>query len=99
LNIVIFKTTVCTKEEASQIKSLLAVSFPAYQVNFDLSDCDRILRIVSVLNIQVNRVIGLIDSIGIQAEELGDEIPPIKDRFQSVNTNLVDNIPLVMSKN
>jgi hypothetical protein len=41
----IFKTSVQETEEATKIIKLLLAYFPHYKINFDLSDCDNILRI------------------------------------------------------
>ena len=41
----IFKTSVRKKGDAAKIIKLLLARFPHYKINFDLSDCDNILRI------------------------------------------------------
>jgi len=41
----VFKTNIETNEEAVQIRNLLLELFPNCQINFDLDDCDRVLRI------------------------------------------------------
>lgn len=41
----IFKTNVNDPESASQIIKRLEITFPSYQCNFDLEDCDKILRV------------------------------------------------------
>jgi hypothetical protein len=47
MNILVFTTSVSGPEQVSRVSSLLT-SIPAIQDwNFDLEDCDRILRIVS----------------------------------------------------
>lgn len=43
----VFKTSVEEAEEAALIIALLLDHFPDCKVNFDLDDCDRILRIES----------------------------------------------------
>lgn len=43
----IFKTTVERSEEAEQIILSLLEQFPDYKINFDLEDCDKILRVES----------------------------------------------------
>lgn len=45
MGIEIFKTNVQQKKEAQMLVQLLAGYFPAHKINFDLSDCDRILRV------------------------------------------------------
>jgi len=41
----IFKTNVEEKPEAYRVLSVLNEHFPSCRINFDLHDCDRILRI------------------------------------------------------
>lgn len=41
----VFRTNVNCQEEARMIIRLLLKNFPASCINFDLEDCDRILRI------------------------------------------------------
>jgi hypothetical protein len=41
----VFKTDVQETEEADQLVALLQEHFPGSRINFDLHDCDKILRI------------------------------------------------------
>jgi hypothetical protein len=41
----VFKTTVKTKSESEMILNILLEKFPNHSINFDLEDCDKILRI------------------------------------------------------
>lgn len=41
----IFKTGVCRANEAEAVINVLFKCFPHYQINFDLDDCDHILRV------------------------------------------------------
>jgi LPS O-antigen subunit length determinant protein (WzzB/FepE family) len=41
----VFKTNVKQVDEAERIVKHLKVNFPTYKANFDLSDCDNILRV------------------------------------------------------
>ena len=43
----VFKTNVRHKKAAQKITTVLKTNFPDCQINFDLDDCDRILRIES----------------------------------------------------
>lgn len=43
----IFKTDVHDKVKSEKILSKLNKSFPTYIINFDLDDCDKILRVES----------------------------------------------------
>ena len=44
----IFKTNVQAQDEAEQLVAILQSNFPHYKVNFDLHDCDRILRVAAL---------------------------------------------------
>jgi len=41
----VFKTNVCEPEEAKKLVDLLQQHFPCCKINFDLDDCDKVLRI------------------------------------------------------
>ncbi len=41
----VFKTNVDNAPEADKVLRLLAHEFPDFKVNFDLEDCDKILRV------------------------------------------------------
>lgn len=41
----IFKTNVSDKNQAEQLIGILSQYFPACSINFDLDDCDKILRV------------------------------------------------------
>jgi hypothetical protein len=41
----VFKTNVSGNHEANEVVALLLEHFPGSRINFDLDDCDRILRI------------------------------------------------------
>lgn len=52
----VFKTNVTEKEVADKIVSDLILVVPQSKINFDLTDCDKILRIESAAQIQVESV-------------------------------------------
>ena len=41
----VFKTNILTKKKAKLISSLLSKTYPSLKINFDLSDCDKVLRV------------------------------------------------------
>ena len=49
----IFKTSVNNQQLANQIVSNLNQLYPDYQINFDLEDCDKVLRIESNNSIDI----------------------------------------------
>lgn len=44
----IFKTNVKEEKEAKKILNILIAEFPKCKINFDLEDCDKILRIEGI---------------------------------------------------
>ena len=41
----VFKTNVQQKKDADKLLKYLSKQFPCYKINFDLDDCDKILRV------------------------------------------------------
>jgi hypothetical protein len=74
----VFKTNVNDPAHAKRLIDEIHKTFPDYMANFDLEDCDRILRIkTSSGTVQVSRLIDMLRHFGYQAEILPDEIPYI----------------------
>ena len=72
----VFRTNVKEKFHADQLLEQIHKSFPAYKANFDLEDCDKILRIKSESGmVQPMPVILLLSESGFHAEPLPDELP------------------------
>ena len=65
----IFKTNVDDHSQAQQIIALLKHHFPAFFINFDLHDCDRILRVKGE-SIPINEIEGLVSANGFQCRVL-----------------------------
>lgn len=65
----VFKTNIQEVEQSIFIVAKLLEHFPSCAINFDLEDCDRILRIhgSSVSN---KKIIELLDSYGYHCEAL-----------------------------
>ena len=71
----VFKTNVQNQQQADLLLKLVHCSFVDYRANFDLSDCDRILRIQSTNGlVQPQSVIALLAAHGFEAAILPDEI-------------------------
>lgn len=47
MKVEVFKTDVCDTDKANELLQDLNNLFPGYQMNFDLQDCDHILRIAA----------------------------------------------------
>ena len=40
-----FKTNVHKKAQSKMLHCILSEAFPSFKINFDLSDCDKVLRV------------------------------------------------------
>jgi hypothetical protein len=65
----VFKTNVTDKEQAIWLIDLLEKQFPGNKINFDLHDCDRILRIDG-FSYTPNDIMNLLTTAGYQCELL-----------------------------
>lgn len=69
----VFKTNVEQETQAAKLLAALVDYFPAYKINFDLQDCDKILRVESRDGtIDNSRIIEAIGDFGYAIEELPD---------------------------
>ena len=72
----VFKTSVGNREDAEMLLDLIHRTFSDYNANFDLEDCDRILRVKTTVKwIKSSLIINLLGSLGFYAEILPDEKP------------------------
>ena len=70
----VFKTNVNSKAVAEFIVYLLNRNYPDYEANFDLDDCDKILRIkTSCHSVDIASVVSILKEINVHAEILPDE--------------------------
>lgn len=65
----VFKTNIDDTNESKMIIRKLNDLFPDIKVNFDLDDCDKILRIEGV-NIDPKQITNLLNSFSYQCEVL-----------------------------
>ncbi|HZY39633.1 MAG TPA: hypothetical protein VFE53_23420 [Mucilaginibacter sp.] len=69
----IFKTNVSNKRLAGRVLKALHRQLPAYTFNFDLEDCDRILRAQTKdANLMVGDIINIAKSCGLEIQLLVD---------------------------
>lgn len=69
----VFKTNVTEEEFAYKLLEQIHSSYQNYSANFDLEDCDKILRVESMNGyVQSVEVINLLENLGCQAELLSD---------------------------
>jgi hypothetical protein len=69
MDIEVYKTDVKTKEEASHIAALLQFVISDCIINFDLEDCDRILRIETSRDV-TEMVYGVFNKQGFFCQKL-----------------------------
>jgi hypothetical protein len=70
----VFKTNVHEQDEANMLVAEIHKLFNNYTINFDLEDCDKILRVeCSTGFIQSLRLIDLFKKLGFNAEVLPDD--------------------------
>lgn len=67
----VFKTNVSGKRNARKIIRLLTNKWSNLAVNFDLEDCDKVLRIENKASaIEVDELIVFIQSVGVEIQAL-----------------------------
>jgi hypothetical protein len=65
----IFKTNVQKRAQSKMLLSMLSDTFPSFKINFDLADCDKILRVQGE-NIEPIRIMTLVKENGFESEVL-----------------------------
>lgn len=72
----VFKTNVTDPGQAEMLVNAIHGAFLGYKANFDLQDCDHILRVASAGFIHPDGLLRLVQAHGFQAEVLpGDDYP------------------------
>jgi hypothetical protein len=59
----VFKTNVLREIDTNYIIAVIKRQFPGYKVNFDLEDCDKILRVEGA-DLQCNNIIDYVNCLG-----------------------------------
>ena len=65
----VFKTDVRGASQARKLVEILLQHFPGSKINFDLEDCDKILR-VEGFNFKVEKIVGLVREKGFECKPL-----------------------------
>jgi len=65
----VFKTNIQKKQQSKMLLCVLSETFPSLKINFDLSDCDRVLRVEGD-NMEVLRIMILLKEYGFKCEVL-----------------------------
>jgi hypothetical protein len=69
----VFKTNVCTRRYANRLLNQIHKTFTGYDANFDLDDCDKILRVQCKQGlIRSKALILFLKDLGCHAEVLSD---------------------------
>lgn len=67
----VFRTNVCDRAHAQKLVEQIQTIFSHYSANFDLDDCDKILRVKSNTgSVEPSSVIKLMGELGFVAEIL-----------------------------
>jgi hypothetical protein len=66
----VFKTNVRNKIQAKQIADLLRLAFSDARINFDLGDCDKILRVEGINESNSPVIVADLNRLGFQCEVL-----------------------------
>jgi hypothetical protein len=71
----VFKTDVTKKEQAELLIDKIQRTFADHKANFDLGDCDKILRVnCAAGHVQPSSIINTLKDLGFNAEVLPDEL-------------------------
>jgi hypothetical protein len=65
----VFKTNVQKETDTNYIIAVIKRQFPAYKINFDLEDCDKILRVEGV-DLQWKNIIDYVNCLGYSCVKL-----------------------------
>ena len=69
----VFKTSIQNLHQAKAVRQLLLDVDPLLEINFDLDDCDRILRIKNIEKaVDISVVFNVLHGKGIYVEVLAD---------------------------
>lgn len=69
----VYKTSVQDHIQAKVVKLLLLAHNPSLEINFDLEDCDKILRIKNIEDaVDISSVLQVLNETGIYVEVLQD---------------------------
>jgi hypothetical protein len=76
MEVEVFKTDVTDPQHAMLIVDEIQKTYPDYSANFDLADCDRILRVKAAAgDVESSKLIKILKQFGFEAEVLPDDIP------------------------
>ena len=89
----VFKTNVRRKEQARMLIRQIQKAFCDYKANFDLDDCDHILRVKSKGEIiHSSSLIDLLQHLGFHAEILPDDHQPPRPLLPAGKATFIDKM-------
>jgi hypothetical protein len=65
----VFRTNVQKKAQSKMLLCILSETFPSFKINFDLSDCDKVLRVEGD-NMEALSIMMLVKEYGFTCELL-----------------------------
>ena len=68
----VFKTNVDDPRQAEELLGIIHTHFEEYLANFDLEDCDKILRVRSSAAVTIEQVVDLVQKSGFECALLPD---------------------------
>lgn len=72
----VFRTNIDAPEQAQVILAMIGKRFPEYRINFDLDDCDRIMRVsADDREIDSIKLCSMVNRLGYSIEILPDDVP------------------------
>ena len=78
----VFKTNVQHADHARTLIDEIHARFENYRANFDLEDCDRILRVSSRTLVEASPLLELLQRYGFDGQVLSDD-KPVNEILQS----------------
>lgn len=74
----VFRTNVNDPDEAGALLGRIHATFAHYSANFDLDDCDKILRVEACQGkVESSVLIKMLREFGFDAEVLSDDVPEV----------------------
>lgn len=72
----VFKTNIASNKKAGHVLGMLQNQFPGLEMNFDLEDCDNILRVESVVGREISNecITKIVREQGFEIEVLSDGV-------------------------
>ena len=66
----VYKTNIRTRKQSSRVLKILKNTFLGAEINFDLEDCDKILRVKGIQYFDTNSVVDHLIHLGYECEIL-----------------------------